>query len=144
MYLHKGSSIIGIIARWLGSLVLAVRLFSVIYGLVSFFFIFRITILIALPAALLYLPFLITLQKQEGGQPWTVLFSGSLCGPAYIALWVLFGAIRGRSAAWDGDGLGPGLAACLVYALVVGFLTSGSYVIASKVFQRRQKTSSYM
>ena len=55
------------VALWLGSLFLSVSRFSFIYGPASFFIVFGITMIFALPVALLYLPIVISV-KDAGGR----------------------------------------------------------------------------
>ena len=122
------------IALWFGSLLLSVSLFSLIWSPSSFLFVFRITMIFALPVAFLYLPFVISLRDAEEGRIWTILGSGILIGPACGAIWTLFLALRGAPSIWQGDGIAPGAAAGLVFTLIVGLMTTAFYVIALKVF----------
>jgi hypothetical protein len=124
------------IVLWFCSLLLSVSLFSRFYGPVAFSFVFRITMIFALPVAFLYLPFVIKFNDAEDGRIWAILGSGTMIGPASLALWALILDLKGTHSIWQGDGIGLGLAAGLILALVVGFLTTTFYVIALKVIHR--------
>jgi hypothetical protein len=53
------------------------------------------------------------------------LSSGILIGPMSLALWGFILQLRGAvRSVWQGDGLVPGLEQCMVFALIVGSLTS--------------------
>jgi hypothetical protein len=124
------------IALWFCSLLLSVSLFSLFYGPVAFSFVFRITMIFALPVAFLYLPFVIKFSDAEDGRIWAILGSGTMIGPASLVLWGLILDLKGTHSIWQGDAIGLGLAAGLIFALVVGFLTTTFYVIALKVIHR--------
>ena len=128
------------IALWFGSLLLSVSVFSLIYGPSSFPFVFRITMMFALPVAFLYLPVVIALRDAEGGRIWTILRSGIVIGPACMAIWGVVLSLRGAPSIWEGDGIGPGLGSVLLFALIVGFLTTAVYVIALKVIYWRRRS----
>ena len=130
----------------LGCLLLSVTLFSLLFslpfgaGVVPL--VFRVAIVFAIPVWCLYLPFVIALKDAEGRRSWIILLSGILIGPISLALLGLFFLIRGFDAhkIWQGDpllGVLGGLAAMMIYALVVGFLTTSFYVIALRVLRRR-------
>ncbi len=93
----------------------------------------------ALPAWCLYLPFVIALKDAEERRIWTILASGILIGPASLVAWGLMLQLRGGDpdTIWRGDPLAFGIGGALIFALVVGFLTTSFYVIALKVFHRR-------
>jgi hypothetical protein len=93
----------------------------------------------ALPVACLYLPFVIALKDAEGRRIWTILLCGILIGPAVPGLLGLFLQLRGQlrgedvTKVWQGEPLtGLGLGSGMIYALIVGFLTTVCYVIAMK------------
>jgi hypothetical protein len=131
------------IALWFGSLLVSVSLFSLLYGPASFLFVFRITMIFALPVAFLYLPFVISISDAEDGRIRTILGSGILIGPVSLANWGLILGLSGHHSIWDGDGIGPGLAAGLIFALVVGLLTAAFYVISLKVIHHLIATSGH-
>ncbi len=128
------------IGLWFGSLLFSVTLFSVLFtgGRAV---IFRVTMMFALPAWCLYLPFVIALKDAEQGRIWIILFSGILIGPASLILWGLIPQLRGGDpvAIWQGDPLIGGTALVMICALMVGFLTTCVYVIALKVLYRRSR-----
>jgi hypothetical protein len=140
------------IGLWFGSLLISATLFSLFMSLLfstagSFrfelvFIVFRVTMMFALPVSCLYLPFVLAFKKPVGRRIWTVLVTGILVGPASLGLWGLVLLIRGRDPhiIWDGDpllGVLGGIGAGMVFALIVGFLTTSFYVFALKVFHHR-------
>ena len=126
------------IALWFRSLSLSVSIFSLLYGLRygpdSFVFVFRITLMFALPVACLYLPLVLTFSKR--GRLWAIIGSGTLIGPASLVLWAVIGSIRSDVSIWQSDGIGLGLGAALVCALIVSILTTTCYVAAFKIIRR--------
>ena len=144
------------IGLWFGSLLVAVTLFSLFFclffGSSGFlrigpaFLVFRVAMTFAFPVWCLYLPIVIALKDPEGRRIWTILVIGILIGPASLALWGLILLLRGGDPhmIWNGDpllGTLGGIAAGMVFALIVGFLTTSSYVIALKVLYRRSTAS---
>jgi len=132
----------------LGCLLLSVSLFSLLYILVLPFgagsvpLVFRVAIMFAIPVWCLYLPFMIALKDAEGRRFWIILLSGILIGPTSLALLGLIFLLGGFDAhkIWQGDplfGVLGGLAAMMIYALIVGFLATSFYVIALRVLRRR-------
>jgi hypothetical protein len=130
----------------LGCLLLSVTLFSLLFilpfgaGVVPL--VFRVAIMFAIPVWCLYLPFVIALKDAQGRRIWIILLSGILIGPTSLALLGLIFLLRGFDAhkIWRGDpllGVLGGLAAMMIYALIVGFLTTSFYVIALRVLRRR-------
>lgn len=123
-------------ALWFLSLFLSIALFSLIYGAryghESFVFVFRITMMFALPVACLYLPIVIALRDAEEGRMRVIAGSGVLIGPASVAVWGLILGVRGEPSVWQGDGIGFGIMTDLILALIVGSLTTMLYVIALK------------
>lgn len=113
---------------------LAVTLFSLLISPGGFHFVFRITMIFALPVACLYIPFAISLRDAEEGRIWTILGSGIVIGPASLAVW---GTAHGSG--WQSDDIGPGLGGGLLCALIVGSLTTLIYVIALKIAHWRVK-----
>lgn len=125
------------IALWFASLVLAVSLFSLFWGPAAFVFIFRVTMIFALPVACLYLPFVIALPDAENGRIGVILVSGVLFGPVALALWNFILGLRGHPI-WHEHDVGPGFAGFLLFALIVGSMTTTFYVIALKLVHRRR------
>lgn len=97
----------------------------------------------AFPVSLLYLPAVIFIRDAKKERLWQILVSGILIGPACMALWGLILTLRGGDphSLWQGDGLGPGLAAGLVFALIVGSLTITFYLIALKLLSKTGETA---
>jgi hypothetical protein len=132
------------IGLWFGCLLVAVGLFSGLFG--RFFnsggevmFIFRITMIFALPVWFLYLPLVVKLRDAEHNRIWIILVSGILIGPLALTIWGLILQLSGGGAfdIWGGDDLGPSNGACMICASVVGFLTTLLYGIALKVLHRQ-------
>jgi hypothetical protein len=131
------------ILLWLGSLVIAVCLFSLLLSRGesdgSVVFMFRVTMIFALPVWLLYLPLVVLLKDAEGRRWWVLLVSGAFIGPLCLFLWGLILQLRGENAhvVWQGDGEAPGIAGLMVFASIVGFLTTGLYAVGLKLFSRK-------
>ena len=131
---------LGRIALWFSSLLAAVLLFSLLFSLIfggagSIFPIFRITMTFALPVGCLYLPVLIGLGNSEE-QRIPILLGGILIGPVSMALWGLVLQWRGGDThtIWHGDPLtGVGGFAVMLFALIVGSLTTFFYIFGLKV-----------
>lgn len=128
----------------LGCLLLSVTLFSLLFslpfgaGVVPL--VFRVAIVFAIPVWCLYLPFVIALKDAEGWRIWIILLSGILIGPTSLALWGLTLQLRGGDPhnIWQGDPLiGLGGIAAMIFAAIVGFLTTSFYLIALRVLRRR-------
>jgi hypothetical protein len=96
--------------------------------------IFRITMTFAFPAWCLYLPFVMALQDAAARRIWTLLVSGILIGPASLVLWGLILQVRGGDPQkiWHSDPLAFGMGWAMIFALIVGLLTTSCYVIALK------------
>jgi hypothetical protein len=129
------------IALWLGSLLLAVTIFSLFFIRTgSVLIVFRVTAMFAFPVWCLYLPLVLSLKDAEEGRIWTILSSGILIGPASVLLWCLFLQFRGGDpyAIWQGDPLsGLGGITATIFALIVGFLTTLFYAVGLKLLHRR-------
>jgi hypothetical protein len=69
------------------SATLFVLLFSVLFPAWSIIVILRVTMIFAFPFWYLYLPFVIALKDAEERRIWIILLSGTLIGPASLALW---------------------------------------------------------
>lgn len=137
------------IGLWFRSLVASVSLFSLLFTVhfsgpgafraASILLAFRVTMIFALPAACLYLPFVIALKNAEERRTRTILVSGILIGPVSLVLWGLILLLRGGDPykIWNGDPLAFGMAGAMIFALMVGFPTTFFYVIALKVLHHR-------
>ncbi len=132
------------IGLWFGCLLLAVGLFSVLF--IRFFspggevmFIFRITMMFAFPVWLLCLPLIVKLRDAEDNRIWIILASGILIGPLALTIWCLILQLFGGDAhaIWHADDLAPGTGICMIFASVVGFLTTLLYGIALKILYRQ-------
>jgi hypothetical protein len=150
----KLANAFGRVGLWFGCLLLSVALFSLLFNLVfngtpfqagvfnwagAVFLVFRITMKFALPVWCLCLPFVIALKDAEEGRMRTILVSGILIGPAALGLWCFMLQLRGGDTTkiWLGDPLiGLGGISGMIYALIVGFLTTSFYVVALKVLHR--------
>jgi hypothetical protein len=123
------------IGLWFLSVLLSVGLFSLafagLYGWSPEALArdFQITMKIALPVACLYLPVVIMLRDAEEGRMRVIAGSGIVIGPAYL---VLRGLIAGTLL--DQDAADPfGLVAFLVFAFIVGSVTTILYITALKL-----------
>jgi hypothetical protein len=127
------------------SLLVAGLLFSALFSLIfggagSTFPIFRITMTFALPVGCLYLPVLIALGDEGERRVPIIILGGVFIGPASMALWGLFLEWSGGNAhtIWYGDPLtGVGGLVALLFAFIVGSLTTVFYVLGLKVTHRR-------
>ncbi len=129
----------GRVGAWFTSLLLSVTIFCLLWPIASFLFVFRITMTFAFPVSLLYLPAVIGIKNAREGRLRTLLVSGILIGPVSLCAWGLILQLRGAAAhsVWWGDGLAPGLAGGLVFALIVGSLTTTFYVATLRFIPRR-------
>jgi hypothetical protein len=137
------ASILRRVCFWFISLLLAVLSFSLFVGgaMGSVVFVFRITTMLAFPVWCLYLPFIFLLRDADGRRSAILILTGILIGPAAIAVWGLGHLIMGENqfrGFWNGDpeaGMGAGFD--MIYATVVGFLTSAIYVLLLKFVYSR-------
>jgi hypothetical protein len=115
------------IGLWGCSFVARVALFSFLcclsnLSLRSFPTIFTVTVLLALPAWLLYVPLVVVLRSSNKSQIWVVLISGLFIGPAYLAgvglIVQLFGG--NHHLTWYGNGLDLGIIPSMPFAIVLG------------------------
>jgi hypothetical protein len=145
-------SVWGRIGWWFVCLLVAVALFSLLLslwlaiagsakvGLVVP--IFRITMMCALPVWCLCLPLVIALKNMEGSRIWIVLLAGGLIGPLLVGFWFLILQMGGahQQTFWQGGPLigwaGSGIAG-MIFAFIVGLLTSSLYVVVFRVIHRR-------
>jgi len=142
---HSFTKALSRIGLWFSSLLIAVLLFSLLFSLMvggagSIFMIFRVTMTFALPVGCLYLPVLIALRNTEKQQISIILLGGILIGPASMALWCLVLLWTGGDShtIWHGDPLtGMGGFAAMLFALIVGSLTTVFYIFGLKATHRR-------
>jgi hypothetical protein len=127
------------IGLWFLSVLLSVSLFSLWFfpsgdhwTLKSWLFVFRITMKLALPAALLFLPIVIKKRDAEQGRQWVIAGWGLLIGPASV----VFLALVTGTLEQPSDPVGLSLLACLIYAFIVGSLTTILYITALKLVHR--------
>ena len=122
---------------WFLALLLSVSLFSSIYGgfygLGSFIFVFRITMIFALPIACLCLPVVIAVRDLKEGTR-IIAVTGSLIGPVCLVLWGVLSEARGKQAVWSDGGIGFGFVTVLILASIVGCVTTIFYIIELKLF----------
>lgn len=139
-YAGTWTNALGRIGLWLGSMLIAGAFFSTLSCLLFGPFMFFYLILIfGLPGWLLYLPFVMAVKDAEGRRIWTILDSGISIEPAAIGLWGLILVRRGGDplSIWYGDPLlGIGMGAGMIFALILGSLTTSIYVFALKRRQR--------
>ncbi len=127
------------IGLWFLSVLVSVGLFSLAFdgfeneSLKAWWFVFRITMKFALPVACLYLPIVITQRDAEEGRMRVIAGSGIVIGPAFILLLALIAALRGQPDVIKGDPLAFGLVACLIFAFIVGSVTTILYITALKL-----------
>jgi hypothetical protein len=128
---------------WLGSLLVAACLFSILIGrgasLEAVVLLFKVTMIYALPAWFLYLPLVFRLKDANEWRGRILLATGSLIGPASMALWGLTLQLRGEDAhvVWQGGGDPTSFIGFTIYAAFVGSLTTGLYVTSVKILSRR-------
>jgi hypothetical protein len=140
------------VALWFVSLLTAVAFFSVFLSLwlttaesakASLILpIFRMTMMCALPVWCLCLPLVIAMKNAEGWRLWAILLTGSLLGPLLVGLWFLLLQLGGASQpmVWQGDpqlGWAGRSIAGMIFALIVGLLTTSTYLMAIRLLHRR-------
>ena len=128
------------ISLWFLSVLLSVGLFSLAFARLfgwspdALARDFLITMKIALPVAFLYLPIVIMLRDAEEGRMRVIVGSGIVIGPAYLVLRGLTFAMLGHPGVFERDGASPfGPVAFLVFAFIVGTLTTILYITALKL-----------
>lgn len=140
------------IGLWFVCLLIAIALFTLLLSLflngVGFgkpWFvlpIFRVTLMCALPIWCLCLPVVAMVKQPRGWRMWTFLLIGSLIGPILVGLWFLVLQVGGATpqAMWQGDPIigwvGSSIAG-MIFALIIGVLTSGLYLIGFTILYRR-------
>lgn len=125
---------------WFISLLLAVLAFSLFAGRAEepsiSIFIFRVTMIFAFPVWCLYLPFIFFFRNADGRRSAILLLTGILIGPAALTVWCLGHLLVGQNlfrSFWNGDSeAGMGTGVFMIYATIVGFLTSAIYVLFLK------------
>lgn len=128
---------------WFVSFLLADICFSLFFGFYSlkisvFVTCFIFTPVFALPAWCLYLPVVTALKDAEGRRVWIILSGGTLIGPLSLLLWgtgVWLHSVNSQGL-WD-SGVLP--VSFLVYAAIVGLLTTCAYVYGLKILHGRRK-----
>lgn len=108
--------------------------------------IFRVTMMCALPVWCLCLPLVIAMKNAEGWRMWTLLLTGSLLGPLLVGLWFLLLELGGASqpVVWQGEpqlGWAGSSIAGMSFALIVGLLTTSTYLMSIRLLQRRSAAS---
>jgi hypothetical protein len=129
------------IGLWFLSVLLSVSLFS--WGFPGLFARnFLITMKIALPVACLYLPIVIMQRDAEEGRMRVIAGSGIVIGPAYLVLRGLILVMLGEPGVFERDAASPfGMVAVLVFAFIVGSLTTILYITALKLVHRLTRAS---
>lgn len=132
------------VGLWLVSLLLADAFFNLCDAFSILFrgpgivpnLLFVMTIIYAFPAWLLFLPIVIALKDAEGRRIWSILVAGFLIGP--LSLLLLYMAIRlvygGPQPA--GSHNPPTGGEMLLFAVIVGSLTTSFYVIGLKILHK--------
>lgn len=130
------------ISLWFLSVLLSVGLFSLAFARLfgwspdALARDFLITMKIALPVAFLFLPIVIKQRDAEEGRAWVIVGCGFVIGPAYLLLRTLI-AGGGDPHAFERDEASPfGIVAFLIFAAIVGSLTTILYVTALKLVHR--------
>lgn len=133
------------IALWFGSVLVSVVTFTLLFCVifnarVAVLLVFRLTMLLALPVACLYLPFVVMFRNAEERRGRIILLTATLIGPVSVTLWCLFVQLRGANpeTVWRGDPLiGIGGIAGVIFACLVGCLTACCYIAALKLLHPR-------
>ena len=141
------------IALWFICLPLAICIFSLIlslfllhgvgFGKLWFILpIFGVTMKCALPIWCLCLPVVAGVKQAQGWRMWSILAVGSLLGPFAVGLWFLILQIGGASPQpmWQGDPLMGWVGSAItgmIFALIIGVLTSSFYLIGFKILHGR-------
>jgi hypothetical protein len=124
------------------SLLLAVAIFCCWVGSAgSWSFIFKITMIFALPVWLINLPILFLLGRARRHQVWMVPALGGLIGPVCLTLWCGILVFRGNHwliqwEVWKGDPEAGGLGSAVIFASLIGLATNSFYMIALILFKR--------
>lgn len=122
------------IGLWIASVLLSVAVFSVCMGFAgSVVAVFSVTVIFALPVALLYLPVVTAIENAARWRKWILLLSGTLVGPIVIAILAGILWLRGGDPdkIWRGDPLtGVGAGSGMILAGFVGGVAALFYVVA--------------
>jgi hypothetical protein len=136
------------IGLWFLSVLLSVSLFSLAFaGLFGWSpdalaRDFLITMKIALPVACLYLPVVIMQRDAEEGRMRVIAGSGIVIGPAYLVLRGLILVMLGEPGVFERDAASPfGMMAVLIFAFIVGSLTTILYITALKLVHHLTRAS---
>jgi hypothetical protein len=125
------------ICYWFISFLLVVLPFSLLFGRAagSVGFVLYVTLVLAFPCWCLYLPLIFRIEDANWPRSGILLLSGSLIGPATIFVLGLLTADENFFwKFWSGNVLdGEGTGYYMVFALIVGFLTSAIYVLFLKL-----------
>ena len=110
-------NILGRMAVWFASVFISIGVFSVLFSMGSiaeFFFVYRITLIFALPVALLYLPVVVAIKDAQQGRFGALLASGILIGPVSLAVWGLILQLKGAATVsqWRGNDIPLDWRAC--------------------------------
>jgi hypothetical protein len=120
-------------------MLLAVAIFSVVLGrLGSWLFIFKITLIFALPVWLINLLFLFLFKNVDRHHGWIVPVIGALIGPVCLTLWCGILVLRGDNwlSLWNGDPEAGGLESSLLFASLIGLGTNSFYAAALILHKR--------
>ncbi len=126
------------------SLHLAVAIFSGVLGsLGSWLFVFKVTMIFALPVWLINLPILFLFKNIDRHHRWTIPALGGLIGPVCLMLWCGILVLGGSNWAsiWNGDPETGGLGSGLIFASLIGLATNSFYTVALPIFKRRSDGS---
>ena len=105
----------------------------------GYIWVYRVTMMFALPVWFVYLPLTVKLKDAEDSRIWILLVSGTLIGPLSLTIWLLILQLGGGDARtiWgQGDPEAPSTAAFMIYASVVGFVAAAIYGIFLKIIYR--------
>jgi hypothetical protein len=133
----------GRVGTWFCSLLFAVGLFSLLVSrgasVQSATFVFKVTMVFALPVSLLCLPVVFFIKSTGKRQVWILLAVGLLIGPVCLAVWGLILQLRSTNAQiiWQGDGESPGVVGAMLCAAIVGLLTTAVYTAILKLTLRQ-------
>jgi hypothetical protein len=139
---NNSSNTLARISLWFGCLCLSVTFFTLLFsfaGPVMLIAVFRVSMMFALPVWFLYLPFVVSIKDAQQGRLLIFWVSGMVAGPVALAILGLMLQVGGGNlhSIWVGNGIGIGIAPCMICAAIVGFLTTTFYVLATQVIRSR-------